>query len=216
MKTVESNRMEMLACLIADLKQENKALTERVKELMNDYNRVAKQLRTSPKLSDLIEAIDKNEELECEKESLCKQLKSLQESNDLLNEQLDAAKAKLQKAEERCEESAKLNKDLQHEHTVLLLKYDTAKSELQKLADERNAIERRYEELKDAHNMRQEHLARIDHSFLVREGSQCRRDAKVNVDSEVCLNCKHCMLSFLSTTDYILCAHDYDKQKEKQ
>ena len=115
-KTEESNRMEVLACLIADLKQENNTLTERVKQLMNDYNRVAKRLQASHMLSDLTEALDKNEELEREKESLCKQLKSLQESHDLLNGLYDSAKANLQKTKEKCKAAEVNYNDLRQNH----------------------------------------------------------------------------------------------------
>lgn len=41
--------------------KENVELTERVKELMSDYNKVVKQLQTTPSLSDLTEALDKVE-----------------------------------------------------------------------------------------------------------------------------------------------------------
>ena len=45
MKTEENNRMEALAYIIADLKAENMMMTERVHQLMDDYNNVARQLR---------------------------------------------------------------------------------------------------------------------------------------------------------------------------
>ena len=45
MKTEENNRMEALACIIADLKAENMMLTERVHQFTDDYNDVARQLR---------------------------------------------------------------------------------------------------------------------------------------------------------------------------
>lgn len=44
MKTEENNRMEALACIIADLKAENMMLTERVHQLVDDYNDVVRQL----------------------------------------------------------------------------------------------------------------------------------------------------------------------------
>lgn len=199
-----------------EMVKENVELTERVKELKSDYNIVVKQMRANPVLSQLTEALYKVTKLERDRDLFYKEYEKGQRLYESLFNQYDAQTKELETAREACKAAKEQYNDLQREYTVSLLKNYAAKSELQKLADERDAIERRYEELKDAHNMRQEHLARIGHSSLVRKGSQCRRDAKVNVDSEVCLNCKHCMLSFLSTTDYILCAHDYDKQKEKQ
>lgn len=45
MKTEENNRMEALAYIIADLKAENMMMTERVHQLVDDYNNVVRQLR---------------------------------------------------------------------------------------------------------------------------------------------------------------------------
>lgn len=52
MKTEENNRMEALACIIADLKAENMMMTERVHQLTDDYNDVARQLRRMEKRKD--------------------------------------------------------------------------------------------------------------------------------------------------------------------
>lgn len=45
MEKETNNRMEALACIIADLKAENMMMTERVHQLTDDYNDVARQLR---------------------------------------------------------------------------------------------------------------------------------------------------------------------------
>lgn len=52
MKTEENNRMEALACIIADLKAENMMMTERVHQLVDDYNDVVRQLRGMEKRKD--------------------------------------------------------------------------------------------------------------------------------------------------------------------
>ena len=44
MKTEENKRMLALSCIVADLKAENMELVERVHQLMDDYNDVARQL----------------------------------------------------------------------------------------------------------------------------------------------------------------------------
>lgn len=44
MKTEDNNRMEALACIIADLKAENVKLEQRVHKLVDDYNDVVRQL----------------------------------------------------------------------------------------------------------------------------------------------------------------------------
>lgn len=50
--------------MMGDLKQENNALTERVRKLTDDNTRMAKRIDSSRSLSDLTEALDKLEELE--------------------------------------------------------------------------------------------------------------------------------------------------------
>lgn len=52
MKTEENNRMEALACIIADLKAENIELEQRVHQLTGEYNDVARQLRGMEKRKD--------------------------------------------------------------------------------------------------------------------------------------------------------------------
>lgn len=45
MEKETNNRMEALAYIIADLKAENVELEQRVHQLVDDYNNVARQLR---------------------------------------------------------------------------------------------------------------------------------------------------------------------------
>lgn len=52
MKTETNNHIEVLAHIIADLKAENMMLTERVHQLTDDYNDVARQLRGIEKRKD--------------------------------------------------------------------------------------------------------------------------------------------------------------------
>ena len=87
MKTEENNRMEALACIIADLKAENMMMTERVHQLTDDYNKVVRQLRGMEKhepntegytLGELTEALDKCEALEKGKKELKQQCVHLQ------------------------------------------------------------------------------------------------------------------------------------------
>lgn len=52
MKAEDNNRMEALAYIIADLKAENMMMTERVHQLTDDYNDVARQLRGKEKRKD--------------------------------------------------------------------------------------------------------------------------------------------------------------------
>ena len=52
MEKETNNRMEALACIIADLKAENMMMTERVHQLTDDYNDVARKLRGMEKRKD--------------------------------------------------------------------------------------------------------------------------------------------------------------------
>ena len=52
MKTEENKRMLALSCIAADLKAENIELTQRVHQLMDDYNEVARQLNGKEKRKD--------------------------------------------------------------------------------------------------------------------------------------------------------------------
>ena len=52
MTTEENKRMLALACIVADLKAENMELVERVHQLVDDYNEVARQLNGKEKRKD--------------------------------------------------------------------------------------------------------------------------------------------------------------------
>lgn len=94
MKTEENNRMEALAYIIADLKAENMMITERVHQLVDDYNNVARQLRGMEKhepntegytLSELTEALDKCEALEKDNKQLANEHRNLERLYNELN-----------------------------------------------------------------------------------------------------------------------------------
>lgn len=182
----ESKRITALASMMGDLKQENIELAERVKQLMNDYNKVAKQLRTHPLLSDLTEALDKVEKLERENESLCKQLKSLQKDHDLLHELYDTQKAKLKKAKEE------LGEDLDDIFT------------LQKRNAAAENLIARFEN------------AEIEHADFSTMAFDCPHDVEAKVCSAECLGCEHCLTHGNTGTESILCAYNYDKKEEKE
>lgn len=94
MKTEENNRMEALAYIIADLKAENMMMTERVHQLVDDYNNVARQLRGMENhepntegytLSELTEALDKCEALEKDNKQLANEHRNLERLYNELN-----------------------------------------------------------------------------------------------------------------------------------
>lgn len=87
MEKETNNRMEALAYIIADLKAENMMMTERVHQLVDDHNNVARLLRGKEKhepntegytFSELTEALEKCEALEKEKKELKQQCAHLQ------------------------------------------------------------------------------------------------------------------------------------------
>lgn len=182
----ESKRITALASMMGDLKQENTELAERVKQLMNDYNKVAKQLRNQPLLSDLTEDLDKVEKLERENESLCKQLKSLQKDHDLLHELYDTQKAKLKKAKEELGEYL--------DDIFTLQKRNAAAEKL---------------------IARFEH-ADIEHADFSTMSFDCPHDVEAKVCSAECLGCEHCLTHGNTGTESILCAYNYDKKEEKE
>ena len=107
----KNNRMEVLAYIIADLKAENVGLEQRVHQLMDDYNDVARQLRGKEKhepntegftLGELTEALDKCEVLENES-------KLLKQQNVLLL--TDRNEAKTRSAD--CDKLKRMNGELE-------------------------------------------------------------------------------------------------------
>lgn len=94
MEKETNNRMEALAYIIADLKAENMMMTERVHQLVDDYNNVARQLRGMEKhepntegytLSELTEALDKCEALEKDNKQLANEHRNLERLYNELN-----------------------------------------------------------------------------------------------------------------------------------
>lgn len=87
MKTEENNRMEVLACIIADLKAENMMMTEHVHQLVDDYNDVVRQLNGKKKrkdedpskqtLDEIFQMRDHCDELKKEIKNLRKEIKGL-------------------------------------------------------------------------------------------------------------------------------------------
>ena len=211
-----NKRITALASIMADLKQENNELVERVKHLMDDYNRLARRIKSYHTVSDLTEALDKLEELERDRDFCKKEYDHGQRLYESLFNQHDLQRKELEVVREERDEAKELYKDLQQKLEELSKQLNTANSKNKNAEKRLDDADEEYHKLVSLLEEANKRIARIGHSFLMREGNQCMRDAKVNVDSEVCLNCKHCMEFFLSTTDYILCAYDYDKQKEKQ
>lgn len=103
----KNNRMEALVYIIADLKAENMMMTERVHQLVNDYNDVVHQLKGMEKhepnaegytLGELTEALEK-----CE---------SLEKDNKILKQQCVQLQMERTEAKNRADDCAHQNKEL--------------------------------------------------------------------------------------------------------
>lgn len=108
MKTEDNNRMEALACIIADLKAENIIMTVRVQQLVNYYKDVLHQLNGKEKhepntegrtLGELTEALDKCEVLEKDNKLLNQQCKLLSQQCVQLQTERDEAKTHVAESE---------------------------------------------------------------------------------------------------------------------
>ena len=153
MKTEENNRMESLSCIIADLKAENMMMTERVHQLIDDYNDVARQLNDKEKhepntegytLGELTEALDKCEALEKDTQLLNLQCVQLMTECDKAKEQYEELRQKheeLQKTDEEYEALEQQYSKLLKKHTVLFYKNDALLAELPKVGDTLNQLQ---------------------------------------------------------------------------
>ena len=105
----KNNRMEVLAYIIADLKAENMMMTERVHQLVDDYNDVVHQLNGKEKhepnregytLGKLTEALDKCEALKKDYKQLAKELRNFKQMYNELNGKYNAIKHQRDEQEE--------------------------------------------------------------------------------------------------------------------
>lgn len=94
-------------------------------------------------------------------------------------------------------------------------KYDTAQDELYKLEDERNIVEIRYNNLQEVNDFAEKHIARFRHSVFLRMEHDCPYGVNAQVGSLVCFNCEHYIKSDFGNTKTVLCAHNYDKEKQQ-
>lgn len=212
----KSKRIIALASMMGDLKQENNALTERVKKLTDDNTRMAKRIDFSRSLSDLTEALDKVEALERDCDFFKKEYDHGQRLYESLFNQHDLQSKELKAVREERDEAKEQYNELQQKYEELFQQLNTANSKNKNAEKRLDEADEEYNTLVSLLEDANKHIARIGYSSFMCEGNQCRRDAKVNVASEVCMGCKHCMQSYLSKTDYFLCAYDYDKQEEQQ
>lgn len=212
----KSRRIIALASIIGDLKQENNALTERVKKLTDDNTRMAKRIDSSRSLSDLTEALDKMEALERDCDFFRKEYDHGQRLYESLFNQHDLQSKELKVVREERDESKEQYKDLQQKYESLSQQLNTANSKY-KCADKRlDEADEEYYTLSSLLEGAESRIARFEKSTFERMEHDCPYGVKAKVGSLVCFNCEHHIKSDFGNTKTVLCAHDYDKEKEKQ
>lgn len=212
----KNRRIIALASIIGDLKQENNALTERVKKLTDDNTRMAKRIDSSRSLSDLTEALDKVDALERDCDFFKKEYDHGQRLYESLFNQHDLQSKELNAVRKERDEAKEQYNDLQQKHEKLRQQYDAAKDELQKPSDELRKAYDDYRALRDLNDTANSRLARFENSELVKIGMPCLENEKVKV-GYCCSVCEHCMKEHLTLDeDYYLCAYKYDKEQEKE
>ena len=217
----ESKRITALATMMGDLKQENNELAERVKQLMDDYNRVVKRIKSSRTPSDITEALDKLEELERDRDFFKKEYNHGQRLYESLFNQHDIQSKELEVVREERDAAKEQYNDLQQKHDELRQQYDAAKAELQKPSDKLKKAYDDYRALREDYDIANSCLARfenaeIEHANFSTMLFDCPHGVEAKVCSAECLGCEHCLTHGGTGTESILCAYNYDKEKERQ
>lgn len=211
-----SKRITALATMMGDLKQENIELAERVKQLMDDYNKVAKQLRNQPLLSDLTEALDKVEKLERKRDLFKKAYEQTERLYESLFNQHDLQSNELKAVREERDDAKEQYNELQHKYEELQKQFDTEKSDFQRIVDKRDLALVSCSKHREANYFSEKRLKRFLGSSFIRKKQDCPHGVKAEVGSLVCFICEHYIKSDSGNTETVLCAYDYDKQEEKQ
>lgn len=218
----ESNkRITALASMMGDLKQENNALTERVRKLTDDNTRMAKRIDSSRSLSDLTEALDKVEALERDCDFFRKEYDHSQRLYESLFNQHDIQRKELNVVREERDDAKEQYNELQQKYEELRQQYDTAKDALQKPSDELRKAYEDYLALRDLNDTANKRIARfenadIEHADFSTMALDCPHGVEAKVCSAECLGCEHCLTHGNTGTRSILCAYNYDKKKEKE
>lgn len=219
--TKDDKTFKALTQRLGEMVKENVELAERVKQLTSDYNKVVKQLQTTPSLSDLAEALDKVEMSECDRDFLKKKCEHRQRLYEaLLNLHCYQSKELKVAKEEREVVEDKYN-DLSTEHTVLLQKYEAANAELRKAKEKLNEYLDDIFTLQNRNAVAEKIIARFEHADIEHADFStmtfdCPHGVEVKVCFADCLECEHCLTQGNTGTESILCAYNYDKKQEKE
>lgn len=211
-----SKRFIALATMMGDLKQENNELVGRVKHLMDDYNRLVKRINSYHTVSDLTEALDKLEELERDRDFCKKQYDHGQKLYEALFNQHDLQSKELKAVREERDEAKEQYNDLQQKYEELSQQLNTANSKYKCADKSLDEADEEYHSLSFLLEGAESRIARFEKSTFERMEHDCPYGVKATVGSLACFSCEHYIKGNFGNTKTVLCAHDYDKEKEKE
>lgn len=219
--TKDDKTVQALTQRLGEMVKENVELAERVKQLTSDYNKVVKQLQTTPLLRELTEALDRVEMSECNRDFLKKECEHRQRLYEALFNLHDYQSKELKVAKEERKVVEDKYNELSQEHTVLLLKNDAANAELQKAKEKLKEYLHDIFTLRDCNAVAESRIARFEHADIEHAdfstmAFDCPHGVEAKVCSAECLGCEHCLTQGDTGTESILCAYNYDKEIEKQ
>lgn len=192
----ESERITALASIIGDLKQEYNALAERVKKLTDDM-----QKQFDAAKDELQKKDEKHEALEQKYSELLKKHTVLFYKNDALL-------AELPKVGDTCAR-------LQDNNYMLRKQLNAANANCKESEEKRTEADEKVKEYKNRLSFVFRHYRRFIHADFVSMEHDCPHGVKAKVGSLKCIICEHYIKSDSGNAGIVLCAYDYDKEKEE-
>lgn len=217
--TKDDKTFHALIQRFGEMVRENVELAQRVHELIDDYNRVVKQLQNNTMASNLDKTLNKVEDPECDCNFLKKKIDQVEKAYMDLFGSFSDQYEETKTVKKKCKAAEKRYNDLQHEHTVLLLKYDTLKAKLQKAEERCEAAEVNYNDLRQIHDEANFRIERFEQSEFVNIGQACPYFTPdslyeaVKVGSKDCFKCEHFLKADLAFKRCVLCAYRQDCNK---
>jgi hypothetical protein len=190
----ESNRITALASIIGDPKKYN-ALAERIKKLTDDMQ---KQFDAAK------DELQKKDE---EHEALEQKYSELLKKHTVLFYKNDALLAELPKVGDRLEQ-------LQDNNYMLRKQLNTANANCKESEEKRVEADEKVKEHKNRLRFVFRHYRRFIHADFVSIGYDCPHNPGVEVGGLSCVNCAHFLKNDFYNSKHVLCAYDYDKEKQ--
>lgn len=174
-----------------------RALTQRLGEMVKEYVEFTERVKVlMSDYNNVVKQLRANPVLSELTEALDK-VEKLERDKDLLCREIELLQ----------DYNAMLCKQLNTDRT-------SAEEKLAKLIED-------YYALKDCHEVVLSSIARFEHADIERDNFttipfDCPHGVEAKVCSAECLGCEHCLTHGDTGTESILCAYNYDKEKEKQ